>query len=319
MIDCAASGAALGAVRGYAPEVALEALPAQAPEGDAAAVRRPGRPHRVVLGDAPALAGVDAHRPELAHRVARGRRVEALGDHRELAPVGRPGRPEPEIGDAAARLAGRAHDEDAAAVTVGAEGDRPPVGRESGVEVVLLAVGGERDRLGAVDPLREQVEVGAVALDEDEALAVGREAGVLPRRPAAWSTGGRWDGGRCRGWRGSRARARERASRRPRRRRGARPPARRRWRDAARSGRPPRARGPSAPSSSRRPGSRGRRPGPRPSCEALARDLLQTVAQDARRAPAGSARRAARAPAAPGAGSRSSSRRAVRRRRRARR
>ena len=42
-----------------------------------------------------------------------------------------------------------------------------------GVEVVLLAFGGERDGLAAVDALHEEVVVAAVALDEDEALAVG--------------------------------------------------------------------------------------------------------------------------------------------------
>ena len=138
--------------RGDRPEVALPAV-AQAPERDA-------RARSATSSAAPRPAPRDVRRRFSPRRDVDGstsapRRVAAVGPSGWITPVlktticravRRPGRVVAEVGQAPHRLAGRAHDEDAAAVALGAEGDLRAVGREGGLGVVVGRVRGQVDR-----------------------------------------------------------------------------------------------------------------------------------------------------------------------------
>ena len=79
--------------------------------------------------------------------------------------------------DLAARLAGRAHDEDPAALALGAEGDLRPVGREGGLGVVDGGVRSQVDGVGSAHALEMDVEVAAVAAHEQKDWPSGETLG----------------------------------------------------------------------------------------------------------------------------------------------
>ena len=119
-------------------------------------------------------AALDLDDPELAAGVARHRIEDLLGGVDQPAPVGRPRRIEAGVGDAPHRLAGGAHDEQPAAVALGAEGDALAVGRE-GRPAVVGRIGGERNRAIAADPQQVEIEVARRRARVDDHPAVRRQ------------------------------------------------------------------------------------------------------------------------------------------------
>ena len=231
----------LRAVRGHRPQVALTPVPAQAPVGDPPPVRRPRRLHRVEVAvrrrHRAALAGRDVDRPDL---VVAARPVGGVGErtrgHRDLAAVGGPGRVVAEVGQPPHRLAGRAHDEDPAPVSLGPERDRLAVRREGGLVVVGRGVGGQVLGIAPADPQEEEVETLPGLGGVDDALPVGGDRGLLLDAGLVGQLD-EGDRGRLR-WRGS-----ARAPRQPpRREAGERPEDDERGRDQTRAEAPPRGR-----------------------------------------------------------------------------
>ncbi len=166
------------------PQIALPPV-TQTPERDALPARRPARLDGVLpLGtDAALLAGRRADRVKRAARVARVRpeRLRDPGAEDDFACVGGPRRVVALVGQPPDRLPGRAHDEDPAALALGAEGDLRPVGREGGLGVVDGGVRGQVDGVGSAHALEMDVEVASVAPHEHERLAFGRDARVAER------------------------------------------------------------------------------------------------------------------------------------------
>ena len=146
--------------------------------------RRPRRLHRVEVAvrrcHRAALAGRDVDRPDL---VVAARPVGGVGErtrgHRDLAAVGGPGRVVAEVGQPPHRLAGRAHDEDPAPVSLGPERDRLAVRREGGLVVVGRGVGGQVLGIAPADPQEEDVEALPGLGGVDDALPVGGDRGLL--------------------------------------------------------------------------------------------------------------------------------------------
>src|SRR6202023_1278176 len=125
------------------------------PEGDALAGRRPARLDAVSLPELLLLVIRDANPPELAHALTTDRRIgDAFGGEDDLSAVRRPGRAVAECRQAPRGLAGSAHDEDTAALALGAEGDVLAVGGEGRMGVVRDRIGAQVPGIGTVDPLR---------------------------------------------------------------------------------------------------------------------------------------------------------------------
>ena len=74
----------LRAVRRHGPEIALRGLAFESPEGDALAVGRPGRLHRVVAGEQALLPRIEPHRPELPEVAPAERERALLRGHEDL-------------------------------------------------------------------------------------------------------------------------------------------------------------------------------------------------------------------------------------------
>src|SRR5690242_10208414 len=92
----------------------------------------------------------------------------------DLLPVGRPGGVEAEIGQAPDVLARRAHDEDPAAISLGAEGDEIARRRKRGLRVGYRRVLREVDRILPAHPLQIDVSVASSGADVEKARAIRR-------------------------------------------------------------------------------------------------------------------------------------------------
>src|SRR6185503_13514991 len=111
-----------------------------------------------------------------AHRAALPGVGDPFGGADHLPAVRRPGRVVAEVADAAHRLAGGSHDEEAAPLALGAEDDRRAVRGESRLRVRAGKIG--REVLYGLAGDAPPVDVGAALLLDgvDEALGVRREA-----------------------------------------------------------------------------------------------------------------------------------------------
>jgi len=153
-------------VRGDRPEVALRTGAPEAPVRDPVPAGRPGRVCGVPAAHEPSMAILHPDRPEVAVEAGavEGGFGRVLGND-DLRAVGRPRGVEAGIAQAAHRLAGGAHDEDAAALASGAEGDVFPVRRECGRDVVRGRVLGEVDGVPPADALEEYAGVAGLVAD----------------------------------------------------------------------------------------------------------------------------------------------------------
>ena len=178
LVTSTGTGSPVG-VGGDRPEVALAAVVPEAPEGDAPAARGPARLDRVAsLRELPHVAPGRRHDPQLREGVAAPGVLPVAAREHDLLAVGRPGRVVAEVGESLHGLAGRAHDEDAAAVPVGAEGDALAVRREGRGGVRGRAVRGEVDRVAAPDPLQVDVRVPGRVAHEHERRSGGTDLGL---------------------------------------------------------------------------------------------------------------------------------------------
>ena len=94
----------------------------------------------------------------------------------ELGAVRRPRWRESKVGDAAHGFAGRAHDEDAAAVALGSKRDAAAVGRKSRLRIGHGGIGSEVDRIPSADAQQEDVFVAADQAGVDDRLSIRRQA-----------------------------------------------------------------------------------------------------------------------------------------------
>src|SRR4029077_4976761 len=93
------------------------------PIDDAPAVRRPARLYGIAAENEPASAGRHLDAPDFALGPPGLRTAHPFGRDQDLLAVGRPRRVIAEVGQAADRLAGGPHEENAAARELRAEGD----------------------------------------------------------------------------------------------------------------------------------------------------------------------------------------------------
>ena len=134
-----------------------------APVGEASARRRPLWLRRVanrLAGELPLLARCGIDDPDIAPLQ---RAVVWVFDivcgAGDFAPIGGPRRVIAEVGQALHRFAGRAHDEDAAALSFGAKNDPLAVGREGGLRLVGGRVSSQVERIFPAHSLQVQVPV----------------------------------------------------------------------------------------------------------------------------------------------------------------
>ncbi len=120
------------------------------------------------------LQGFNVHDPQFRVAASPVGLGCAPGGKDERLAVGRPCGIEPLVTHPAWRLTGRPHDEDPAAVTIGAERDALAVRRELRVEIVFGRVSRQVDRVLSADALEEDVQIPAVAGHIEQSLPVRR-------------------------------------------------------------------------------------------------------------------------------------------------